>query len=59
MWVGCEHHQIPSLKGWDQHLWGVLWFLNKKPCRGGVAPVETLLRHATTFTQLQVTTTFC
>ena len=57
MWVGCEHHRILSLKGWDLHLWGVFLVLNEKPCRGGVAPVETLLCHATTSTQLQVTTT--
>ena len=53
MWVDCEcyththTHKIiisPSLKGWGQHLWGVLRVLKEKPHRGEVDPMEAFLQ---------------
>ena len=44
MWVGCECCRNPSLNGWAWCLWVVLRVLSKKPCRGGVAPVEAFLQ---------------
>ena len=35
--------EIPSMKGWIQCWEVVLWVVNEKPCRCGVAPVGALL----------------
>lgn len=38
-----KEKKIPFLKGWVQHLWGVLRVLKEKPHRGEVDPMEAFL----------------